>query len=378
MKIVQFITRMDTIGGAQIHVKDMSMGMKTLGHTIILVSGSRENMYKAMDKEGILYYQSKHLIRNLHVFKDIKAFFELRKILKRTRPDLIASHSSKAGIIGRLAGRSLGIPTVFTAHGWSFTEGVSKKKRVFYMGIEKLVGFISDGIITVSEYDRQLAKSKKIVASNKLHTIHNGVHELEHFTQSSEMNPSVTIIMVARFATPKKQLALLQALEKLQFIEWTLRFAGDGPLLQEAKDFVRKHGLQARVQFLGNRQDIAKLLRQSDLFVLLSDWEGLPLSILEAMRSGLPIIASDVGGVKEAVTDSVNGYLVPKNDEEELLHRLSHLLSDSSLRRDMGNESRRLFEEKFTFHKMLTKTDRLYSKVIQEKQEKLTFVKNDA
>lgn len=377
MKIVQLITRMDTIGGAQIHVKDISVGMKELGHTVILISGSGKNIYNAMDEEGIPHYQSKYLIRNLHVLQDIKAFLELRKILKSMRPDLIASHSSKAGIIGRLAGRSLSIPTVFTAHGWSFTEGVSRKKRIFYMGIEKCIGFVSDGIITVSEYDRKLAKSKKIVSADKLYTIHNGVHEIEHLVQTEQVNSSVMMIMVARFAKPKRQLALLKALQKLQLIDWTLRFAGDGPLLLEAKDFVRKHGLQDRVQFLGNRQDISELLRESDLFILLSDWEGLPLSILEAMRSGLPIIASDVGGVKEAVTHSVNGYLIPKNDEEELLSRLSYLLSDSLLRREMGNESRRLYEEKFTFKQMLNETNRYYNRIIQEKKVKLPLVKNE-
>ena len=117
-----------------------------------------------------------------------------------------------------------------------------------------------------------------------------------------------------------------------------MSFAGDGPLLQEAKEFVERENLSDRVLFFGNRDDITELLHKSSIFILLSDWEGLPLSILEAMRCGLPILASDVGGVKEAVYNSENGYVISKNDLDELLSKLNNIANKSFLANGNGCE----------------------------------------
>ena len=166
--------------------------------------------------------------------------------------------------------------------------------------------------------------------------------------------------MVARFATPKRQLQLLTALNQIRHIQWKMSFAGDGPMLQEAEEFVERENLRDRVIFLGNRDDITELLRKSSLFALLSDWECLPLSILEAMRCGLPILASDVGGVKEAVDNSENGYVVSKNNLDELIEKLTILLTNTSLRMEMGRRGRLLFEENFMFEKMYSETEDFY------------------
>lgn len=124
MKIVQVITRMDTIGGAQLHVRDLCIALMEKGHSVYVVTGGNVTLYKELDT---IHCQS--LIRNLNVVADIKAFVKVRHIIKNIQPDIIATHSSKAGVIGRLAGWSLRIPTIFTAHGWSFTEGVEAKKK---------------------------------------------------------------------------------------------------------------------------------------------------------------------------------------------------------------------------------------------------------
>lgn len=368
MKIVQLITKMDTLGGAQIHVRDLAIGMQTYGHSVVLVSGEGESIYnKSLNEKGVSHYQSTHLIREVSLISDIRAFFELRKMMKMIQPDLIAAHSSKAGVLGRLVGWSLRIPTVFTAHGWSFTEGIAKKKRIVYRVIEKVVGSLPGSVITVSEYDYQLAKKHNIISVKKLHRIQNGVHDCGELKELHNINEVPTILMVARFAVPKKQLQLVKALEKIQSSNWQLQLVGEGPLLEETMAYVVQQKLTHRIQFLGNRRDIPELLQQTDLFVLLSDWEGLPLSILEAMRTRLPIIATDVGGVSEAVKHGCNGFLLPKNDEDELVRKLTILLNDSVLRSEMGRESRRLFEENFTFFKMLTQTEDLYEKLLMLK-----------
>ena len=368
MKIVQIITRMDDVGGAQVHVRDIVGGLKESGHDIYIITGEKRNVHTSIEQNDITLIYCKHLIRNLNIISDIKAVLKIRKLVKEISPDIIATHSSKAGIIGRIAGYTLRIPTIFTAHGWSYTEGVSAKKRRIYILIEKLIGQFSDGVIAVSEYDKQLALKHKVLPERKLETIHNGVHDIGIIKQVKDPDKQLNMIMVARFAPPKQQLQLLKVLNQMQHIQWNISFAGEGPALQEAKDYVKSVGLEKRVSFLGNREDVTDLLHKSDLFVLISDWEGLPLSVLEAMRCGLPIIASDVGGVKEAVIHSENGYLIPKSDGDELLKKLTHLLMDQSLCFDMGKKSRQLYEKKFTYVKMYSETFNYYEKTIQEKQ----------
>lgn len=369
MKIVQIITQMDTVGGAQIHVRDLSVGLANSGHDVYLIAGGTKNIHTIIEENNVDVLYSQSIIRKLNIKLDIKAIIEIRKILKEIQPDLVATHSSKAGIIGRIAGWTLRIPTVFTAHGWSFTDGVPSRKKRIYKLFEKIIGRISDGVIAVSEYDRELAIKHKVLPPNKVHTIHNGVHDLpvnkKFFYSVAEETP--TIIMVARFAQPKRQLQLLTALNQIRHIQWKMSFAGDGPLLQEAKEFVERENLRDRVLFFGNRDDITELLNKSSLFILLSDWEGLPLSILEAMRCGLPILASDVGGVKEAVYNSENGYVVSKNNLDELIEKLTILLTNSSLRMEMGRKGRLLFEENFSFEKMYNETEDFY-KVIHASQ----------
>lgn len=362
---------MDDVGGAQVHVRDIVGGLKESGHDIYVVTGEKKNVHTSIEQKGISLIYCKNLIRNLNILTDIKAVLEIRRLVKEIEPDIIATHSSKAGIIGRIVGRTLRIPTIFTAHGWSYTEGVSAKKRKVYIFIEKAIGRISDGVIAVSEYDRQLALKYKVLPERKVETIRNGVHDVGIIKCGKNQNEQLKIIMVARFAPPKQQLQLLKALNQIQHIQWEISFAGDGPELQGAKDYVESVGLRNRVSFLGNREDITDLLNKSDLFVLISDWEGLPLSILEAMRCGLPIIASDVGGVKEAVVHSKNGYLIPKSDGNELLKKLTHLLMDRTLCSDMGKKSRQQYEEKFTYTKMYSETFKYYEKTIREKQKNM-------
>ncbi|MFS0576479.1 glycosyltransferase family 4 protein [Sporosarcina sp. 179-K 3D1 HS] len=364
MKIVQLITRMDTIGGAQVHVRDLSIRLQEAGHAIHLVTGGEEHTHELLEQRQIRPIYCKHLMHKLHILSDVKAIFEVRNLLKTIRPDLVATHSSKAGIIGRIAGWSLGIPTVFTAHGWSFTDGIPKNKQRLYRWIEKMIGFITDGVIAVSSYDKRLALEYAIVPERKIVAIPNGVHDAAYTGRVRSKEDVPIISMVARFSPQKNQAQLLQVLKQLDQLKWKLFFAGDGPLLPEAKQFVAQENLTDRVVFLGDHGDIQELLQQSDLFVLVSEWEGLPLSILEAMRSGLPIVASDVGGVREAVRQSVNGFIVKKNDVRDLQDKLRLLIEDATLRQEMGEESRRLYEERFTFERMYEDTIAYYNQVL--------------
>lgn len=342
---------MNELGGAQVHVRDLAKQQAKDGHTVTIITGG-EVVAKDLAIHPVPVVQSKFLIRNIHPLKDFIALLDLRKKIKKLRPDIVAIHSSKAGILGRIACWSLRIPFVFTAHGWSFTEGVEKRQQHFYRKIEKYIGKISSTVITVCDYDRNLALKHEVLPFAKIKTIHNGVIDTKNAQFKKVERETVEILMVARFEQPKKQQELLDALVHLKDLNWHMIFAGDGSLKQRSAQFVQENNLGNKVTFLGNHSNVSELLNNADIFVLTSSWEGLPLSILEAMAHGLPIIASNVGGVKEAVRDWQNGFLIYENLHEQL----TTLIEDKLLRENMGKKSREIYEASFTFENMYEKT----------------------
>lgn len=367
LKIVQLITRMDKVGGAQKHVEALAIQLKQDGHEVTVVTGSYQPSLWCLQEQQIPVITIPTLQRAIHVTKDFQTFWQLRAIFKRIQPDVVATHSSKAGVIGRVVGGLLRIPTVFTAHSWSFTEGVPRKKKLLYHRVEKSVQPFTTKIITVSEYDRELALLEKVAPAHKLLTIHNGIDRIERSkaTEKTFVEQPI-IIMVARFEVPKRQDILLKALAELTDLSWHLQLIGDGSLRPALEDFVVQHGLTNRVTFLGNQLDVHSYLEKSHVFVLLSDWEGLPISIIEAMRVGLPIVATNVGGVNELIADKDNGFLVGREEYELLKKRLRTLLMDTILRQQMGNASERRYLQDFTFIPMYQKTVTVYQQAVSE------------
>ncbi|MFJ5767221.1 glycosyltransferase family 4 protein [Lysinibacillus sp. NPDC093210] len=367
LKIVQLITRMDKVGGAQKHVEALAIKLKQDAHKVTIVTGYYDASLWRLQDEQIDVISIPAMQRAIHLTKDIQALWQLRAAFKKIQPDVIATHSSKAGAIGRIIGGLLRIPTIFTAHSWSFTEGVPQKKQLMYRQLEKTVQPLTTKIITVSDYDRKLALTKGIAPAHKLQTVHNGIEQLEKkIAPNRAKNEHPQIVMVARFEVPKRQDLLLEALMELSDIPWHLQFIGDGSLRPQLESYVKDKGFSERVTFLGNQLDVTKWLAQSRIFALLSDWEGLPISIIEAMRAGLPIIATNVGGVNELVTDKENGFLIARDDSSLLKKRLRQLLMDETLCEKMGDISERRFLRDFTFIPMYQKTLSIYEQAISK------------
>jgi glycosyltransferase involved in cell wall biosynthesis len=170
--------------------------------------------------------------------------------------------------------------------------------------------------------------------------------------------------MVARLSRWKDQPTLLHALADLKDLDWQLELVGDGPLRGQLEELTQSLGLTSRVTFLGFRRDVAERLAAAQVFLLLSKWEGFPRSILEAMRAGLPVVASDVGGVQESVVDGTTGFVIPRGDAVRLRECLRKLITSSELRVRMGEAGRARYEEKFTFDRLVERTTKVYEAVL--------------
>ncbi|MEJ7839577.1 MAG: glycosyltransferase family 4 protein, partial [Thermomicrobiales bacterium] len=282
--------------------------------------------------------------------------------LKALSPDLVCAHSSKAGMLARIASKMAGIPCVFTAHGWAFTDGIPQPKKSIFRALEVMTAPLVSRIICVSSYDRGIAERAGI-SSKRMVTIENGVPDVDLSLRAApKQDGPIRIAMVARFAEPKDQQLLITAVQDLDHIE--LDFVGDGPNLEAAQTLVAKLGMTSRVRFLGSRKDVPEILANSHIFVLMSKFEGFPLSTLEAMRAGLPVLVSDVGGAGESIVDGESGFLIPAGNAATLRERILLLTEKPERRELMGNAARRRYESAFSADTMVRRTLNLYDDVV--------------
>jgi glycosyltransferase involved in cell wall biosynthesis len=366
MKIVFVITRTDTIGGAHVHVRDMASALRAEGHQAEVVSGGAEGPFTvALKDAGVPSHLVANMVRPINPIRDVLALIQLHRLLKRLAPDVISLHSGKAGWLGRLAGRLLGIPVVFTAHGWTFAEGVSETRRKFYRLAERVAAPLATRIITVSRQDRDFALAAGVGTRAQIVAVPNGMADLPASCRASPENEPVRLIMVARYEAQKDHRTLIRALASIADRPWTMELVGGGPGEPALRSLIERHGLSDRVAVHGLRGDVTERLAESQAFVLISNWEGLPRSILEAMRAGLPVVASDVGGVREAVVEGQTGYLVPRGDGAGLAERLAALLEDPARRKAMGQAGRDRYHECFRFERMYRETLRVYRSMLE-------------
>ncbi len=364
MRIAYLVTRAEPLGGAQIHVGDLAVAVQAQGHFPTVITGGTGAFIDTLKAQGVPTVSLRHLTAPIRPLRDLLALQELRSVLKAIRPDLLTTHSSKAGIIGRLAGRSLGIPALFTAHGWAFTPGIPSAQAAVYRQIERLAGPLSSRIITVSEFDRQLALEAGIAAADRLVAVHNGIPDVPAALRADPGRSPPRLVMVARFEAQKDHTTLLQALAGLQQLPWELDLVGSGPLMGEMESLAIALGIGGRVRFLGRRMDVGQILAESQVNLLVTNWEGFPLSILEAMRAGLPVVASSVGGVNESVREGETGYVVRRGGVAQLRERIGLLLTNPDLRRRLGAAGRAHYEQQFTLAHSVAKTLAVYESVL--------------
>jgi len=269
----------------------------------------------------------------------------------------------------------LRVPVIFTAHGWAFTEGKGSLARYLLALAERLAAKVTKKIVCVSEHDKELALRFCVAPEQKLIVIHNGMEPTLYINADGSKvrfelglkEDEILITMVARFVPQKDHDTLLRALGFLPESGFKVAFVGGGG----REIFFRKKagelGLRDNVIFLGERRDVPQILAASDIFVLSSNWEGLPRSIIEAMMAGLPVVATKVGGVPELVEDGVTGFLVPPKDPGALTEALQKLIADPELRRRMGEAGREKALQEFTLDRMLRETEKVYREVLGSK-----------
>lgn len=364
MKIAYIITRADSVGGATIHVRDLAREMIARGHDAQVFVGGSGPVTEQLREAGVPFRSLLHLQRAVNPTADYRAYLEIKAALREFAPDLVSAHTAKSGWLGRAAARSLGLRVVYTPHGWAISDRISRKQGAVYTVAERIAAPWADAIVCVSEAERQLALAKRVAPESKLHVIYNGVRDVPEDCIARPGEGPVRLISVARFEQPKDHATLFEALRQTANLPWELELVGEGPLESVVQQKAETFGLANRVRFTGYVKETAGALARSSIFLLSSRSEGFPRSILEAMRAGLPVIASDVGGVREAVQDGTTGYVVPVASPGAIAAALRRLMNSASERERLGHAGRLRYRERFRFECMVENTYYLYATIV--------------
>lgn len=390
VKIAHLIARMGT-GGAEENTCYTIQGLDKDKYEIDLIVGDEfGSQYKRIyQKEKVKIIQISKFIGNLNLWNDINLFINLIKIFYKNRYDIIHTHGTKAGIIGRIAARITGIPIIIHGlHGNALGAFSSKWLNILFLYSERLTGSFTDAHISVSTILSQNYLKQKISKPERYYTVRSGM-DLSCFSQDRKSNieakrkelsiapDDFAMVNISRLELLKGHSLLLKAFKILVEQEKgkdrdkdrriILMIIGDGEEKENIYQDIKKLGLEQSVILKGYRNDIPEILAVTNLLVHTSFREGLPRVMVQAAAAGLPMVAFNVDGIPEIIRDGYNGFLVEPKNINQLVEKIKIYLNKPELLKMHGDNSKKVVKNRWTIEGMVKGTDKIYSKLIEEK-----------
>jgi glycosyltransferase involved in cell wall biosynthesis len=325
---------------------------------------------------GVEFHQIPSLVRGIRPLSDFRALLALTLLLRRVRPAIVHTHSSKAGILGRAAAWLAGVPIVIhSIHGFGFTRYQPAVVRRTLIALECLAAKVTTRFFAVSEANRQLGMEIGLFPESRCTVIRSGVdvaaiRRLGVDTTAKKrelgLEPGRPVVgMVAPMKSQKAPLDFVRVAAKVagKKPETQFLFVGDGELRETVEAEIARLGLTKSFRLAGWRRDVSAIMRCLDVFVLTSLWEGLPRVYLEALASGVPVVGTRVDGAAEVVHDGINGYLLAPGDVQGLADRVLSLLANPTAAADMGRRGESLPSE-FDIHDMVRRQEQEYERLL--------------
>lgn len=388
--VMHIITRFDQGGSARntfltVMGHDRSRFRISLAYGCVEAHGAEDAALLEKDmsrlrQAGVALFEVPSLVREVRPLRDAHATLALWRVLRRERPAIVHTHTSKAGAVGRVAAWLAGIPVVIhTPHGHIFYGYYGPVMSGLICLVERALARITDRIVTLTERGIEEHVRLGIARADKFTAIPSGI-ALSAF-RSVRVEPAVkrkelglppegpVIGTVGRLVPIKGHEWLLKAAPQVlaEFPRATLVFLGDGPLLGRLQQVAGELGISGHVLFLGARQDVPECLAAFDLFAFPSLNEGMGRALIEAMAVGVPVVATRVGGIPDVVTEGVNGLLAPPENERALAAAILALLRDPGRMRAFGEAAGRSVGERFETASTIREIERLYDAVWHEK-----------
>ncbi len=343
----------------------------------VVICQGKGPLTEELDRRNIRSYAAPNLVRPIHPWCDWKAYHELKKLFAEIKPDIVHTHSSKPGIVGRLAAHHAKIDhVVHHVQGYAFHEFSSLPKKLIFQTLEAKAAKWADRIIFVSEEERQSSIDMGWVDESKAVRIPNVVDRAGRVPYTIEQREAkrrelglepgeVGILFVGRIDDQKQPEILVPIVQKLLAqnckVPWKFIVAGDGPRMNQLQASVAKAGVSSHLKLLGWSSDPHGLFQSCDMLCLPSLWEGLPLVIIEAFGAGLPIVASNIKGNRELVTEDV-GYLCAPRDADSYIQPLKTLIEDPELRKRLGQVGLQQ-SENYELHRVMKRVEALYDEL---------------
>lgn len=317
--------------------------------------------------------------REINLISDFKAYKELKALIKQVKPDIVHLHSSKAGVIGRFAAYKNKIPNIYNPHGWSFAMDVSNKKKMAYSLIERICSKYCNYIINISDDEQKLAIKYKISSEEKMKVIYNGIDVNKYkvvYDRKKVLNElnipedSFVIGMVGRITRQKSPETFVNIAYKLKDKIKNSYFilVGDGELRSEIDELVNKLNISNRVRITGWTNSVNKYISVFNIGMLTSKWEGFGLALTEYMAAQKPVVASDVGGIKNVVINDFNGILVNPKDVNGFCDAIIKIRHDSKIRERYIKNGALIVNKKFNISRVVYEHEKLYFDLIKDNQ----------
>jgi len=365
-------------GGDSIVVLRLSQKAKELGWKVDVLT--TDQIFKeVLMANGIGVIDLDVIWRNINPVRDLWGLYKLYRFLRRSEYEIVQTHTSKAGFVGRLAAKLAGIPIILhTVHGFAFHEESRPLTLWFYATLERIASHWCDKIVTVSKFHRNWALKLGIGNEEKILAIPNGIPEervvpkrsKEEIRKELNLTKEIVILSIGRLA-PQKGLEYLIKSIPILFTKIKKSFkvllVGEGPLENYLKNLVKTLGIEQYVKFVGFRNDIGNLLSISDIVVLPSLWEGLSIALLEAVAAGKPIITTTIGGNLEVVKNEESALLVPPKSPVSIAEAIIRLIDNRDLAIKLGDQARKTYQDIYTEEKMLNKYIELYFSLLRIK-----------
>ena len=378
------------MGGSEENTLLTVEGLDKERYEIDLIVGSefREDILNNIKEKNFKIIQVKGLKAPFNPLYDLIILFELIKLLKKGHYDIVHTHTTKTGILGRIAARVNKVPIIIHGlHGSAFKAFNSRILNWALIFFEKLTGKFTDAYISVSEILSKKYIEEGIGKEAKYFTVHSGM-DLDKFynvrkrivreVKLSELSidsKSFVIGNVGRLEAVKGHKYLIDAFKKIneerQLIPLKLLIIGDGAEKDNLENYTKELNLEGKVIFAGYRKNIEELMALMDIFVLTSLREGLPRVLVQAAAVGIPSIAFNVDGVSEIIKDNYNGFLVRPRDVGQLTNRIIKYVDNKELIELHGKNGRNFVNGKWSIEDMVNKVDEIYQNLIEEKKIKL-------
>lgn len=387
MKICHIITRL-IVGGAQENTVLSCAGLVAAGHDVTLIAGPETgpegSLWEQAGKSGAAVVRLDSLRRQPGLYSDVRCISQITRVLSAGRFDIVHTHSSKAGILGRQAAKRAAIPVVVhTIHGMSFNRTQSKPVQWFYRMLERRAARHTDGFVTVAEAMTDQAVAAGLAGRESFTTIYSGMRT-ECYVPGAPgrkavrahwgvREDEVVVGTVARLFRNKGYDELIAAMPSAIARVPELRFVwvGDGADRDSYLARVRALGLQDRVYLTGlvSPDDIPGLVAGFDLLVHASRWEGLPRSLVQGLLMEVPGLSFDNDGAPEVIIDGQTGILVPFGDVSGLSDGIVRLAESAALRREMGSTGRKRCLDRFSAERMVSDLERLYQRLLSDSRQ---------